>query len=94
MGWTFTPNGVPVDFHRNGIKTPVHANGNNVAWKCEKCGHPVLFVYLRGRIGSSQIRPTECPACHATYYLEPQYVQFPGPPNAPSLPPANPMQIM
>ncbi len=46
MGWTFSVQPQPTFWH-NGV-AQVHANGNNVAWKCHVCSHPVLFVYQRG----------------------------------------------
>lgn len=80
MGWSF--NGVT--FHHGGSLTTVHADGNNVAWKCPKCNQPVLLVYQNGRIGSGPNRPSICP-CGTPYFLDPQYSSpeppIPTPPN-------------
>ncbi len=48
MGWTLTG----CSFQRIGAATQAHALGNNAAWCCPVCDHPVLFVY-RGRGGRS-----------------------------------------
>jgi len=90
MGWTFTA----VSFQRGGKTADVHADGNNVAWKCEECGWPVLFVYQLGRFGSSQSRATTCRGCKKTYYLSPEYGTQPEPAAGNPQAPANPMQIM
>lgn len=59
MGWTLTG----VRFRYHGKATSAHPDGNNMAWKCPRCGHPVLFVYFNGRKGSSENRPTFCLHC-------------------------------
>lgn len=61
MGWAFS---AQVPFQYRG-QTQVYVDGNNVAWKCQACGHPILFVYQNGRIGSDLQHPTRCPTCGA-----------------------------
>jgi len=89
MGWTFNVQR-EVAFQYQG-PTQVHADGNNVAWKCQACDHPILFVYQNGRIGSGPRSPTECPGCQTRYYLEPPY--FRPEPDQPT-PPAPLMTIV
>lgn len=96
MGWTFTPqdpdgNSNPVAFDFEGAPTRVHADGNNSAWSCASCGHPVLFVYLQGRIGSAEDDPTECAGCGKEYYLNPEWTPCDV---EESVAPANPMNII
>lgn len=76
MGWTLS--NTEFEFHGE-QKVRAHPDGNNVAWICPKCGHPVLFVYLRGRIGSSRLNPTVCRGCGARYYISPEYTTPPPP---------------
>ncbi|OAI45812.1 hypothetical protein AYO44_12360 [Planctomycetaceae bacterium SCGC AG-212-F19] len=90
MGWTF---GGGVAFHYQGLPTAVHADGNNVAWLCPGCGHPVLFVYQNGRMGSSSASPSICAGCGGTYYLDPPYTA-PEPVAGNPVPPAPIMQIV
>ena len=87
MGWSFS---APVTFQYRG-PTRVHFNGNNVAWKCEACGHPILFVYQNGHIGSGPQSLTQCPGCQASYYLEPAYSR---PEPSQPTPPASVMTIV
>ncbi len=84
MGWSFTPpNQQAATFEYQGNPTPFHADGNNVAWICPKCKHPVLFVYQNGRAGSSPADQTICqgPGCGAQYSLHPPYTR-PEPPGS------------
>jgi hypothetical protein len=88
MGWSL---GKTSGFEYQGLPTKVHADGNNVAWTCPNCGHPVLFVYGNGRIGSSPQKPTRCGGCPMTYHLEPAYSK---PEPEASVPPASVMRIL
>ena len=92
MGWTLTG----VVFRRNGQRTRVHADGNNLAWSCDHdgCVHPVLFIYLNGRIGSGPAFPSPCPACGATYSLAPAFDTQPQPPKGVVRAPATHMDIV
>ena len=48
---------------------PSHAFGNNVAFACPDCGHPVLAIMLENQQGSDSDHPTECQKCHKKYWL-------------------------
>lgn len=74
--------------------TQVHANGNNVAWKCPTCGHPILFVYQNGRMGSGPQDSVQCPTCRAGYYLKPPYGSRHEPPRGQPMAPARRMTIV
>ena len=90
MGWTLTG----VAFHFDGAPTTAHADGNNVAWTCPFCHHPLLFVYGRGRIGSAAQRPNECPGCDQQFHLDPPYGFAPEPPAGESHQPAAEMAFL
>jgi len=92
MGWTLSG----VHFHRNNQPTQVYADGNNAAWVCDRtsCGHPILFTYLEGRIGSEPAHPTRCPKCSATYSLSPAFGSNPQPPKGDIRKPAPVMHIV
>ncbi len=56
------------DFHlvdENGNKALCDAYGNNVAFKCPKCGHPMLAVVIpkQSRHGSTSENPAICRHC-------------------------------
>lgn len=72
MGWTL---GLVETFSFNGINQSdmVHAEGNNLAWNCNRCKRAVLFVYRGGRPGSSRQNSTECRGCGTRYHLAPEY---------------------
>lgn len=88
MGWTLTG----VAFTNAGVPTQTHAVGNNMAWKCAACGHPILFVYrgAGGRLGN----PASCPGCATQYYLTPEYGAVVEPPAGTITQPAANMQIV
>jgi NAD-dependent SIR2 family protein deacetylase len=88
MGWTLTG----CNFQHAGAATLVHARGNNAAWCCPSCGHPVLFVY-RGRGGRAG-NPSQCPGCPAIYYLDPQFGAAAEPPRGVYQQPAPTMTIL
>jgi predicted RNA-binding Zn-ribbon protein involved in translation (DUF1610 family) len=88
MGWTLTG----INCTHNGLVTQVHARGNNMAWRCPACGHPILFVY-RGR-GGAPANPAECPGCNVLYHLVPSFGFAPEPPKGQMVQPAPTMQIM
>ena len=73
MGWTFTTPSLDAQFQRNGQPEQVHADGRHAAWKCEDCGHPVLFIYRAVRAGSSVRTPATCRSFGRPYHLEPPY---------------------
>ena len=88
MGWTLTG----VAFTRLGAPTQTHAIGNNLAWNCPDCAHPVLFVY-RGA-GGKLANPAICPGCGQQYYLTPPYGAVVEPPAGIITQPAAIMQIV
>jgi hypothetical protein len=73
MGWTFTTPEMDSHFERNDLPAQVHARGTNVAWKRDTCGHPILFVYRAGCLGSSEQCPSICRGCGQKYYLDPPF---------------------
>ena len=44
--------------------------GNNVAFTCKACGHPVLAIAIRNQRGGDKEHPSECRGCSAKYFLE------------------------
>jgi len=89
MGWTLQG----VQFQHQGVPTQMHADGNNAAWVCPKCKHPVLFVYQNGRSGSGPNSRTYCPGCPASYHLSPPFTR-PEPPAGNPVQPAPIMQVI
>jgi len=51
--------------------TQVDAFGNNVAWKCIECDHPVLFVCLVNQKGFDG-KATHCLGCNLAYTIYPK----------------------
>jgi len=51
---------------------PADAHGNNVAFACLNCNHPVLATLMPHQRGSSAEKPTQCRACSASYWVEVQ----------------------
>jgi len=45
------------------------AFGNNVAFRCLKCGGPVLAVMRANQRGSSSNNPSQCPSCLKYFWL-------------------------
>ena len=52
----------------NGKLTQADAIGNNVAWMCPGCSHPVLFVCLENQKGFDG-KYTDCKGCGKAYTL-------------------------
>jgi DNA-directed RNA polymerase subunit RPC12/RpoP len=46
------------------------AFGNNVAFACGECGHPVLAITLENQRGSDEDHPSECKGCGQRYFLD------------------------
>lgn len=46
------------------------AHGNNLAFCCTQCGHPVLAVALENQRGSDEDHPARCHGCGARYFLD------------------------
>ncbi len=90
MGWSLS---MVEEFWFRGESAHVHPDGNNASWTCP-CGHAVLFVYQRGRIGSHPDSPSLCRACGTGYYLMPTYPHGAEPPAGDTQAPAERMEIM
>ena len=45
-------------------------HGNNVAFCCPACGHPVLAVALANQRGSDEDHPAVCRGCKTAYFLD------------------------
>lgn len=61
------------DFHciaEDGFMVLCDAHGNNVAFRCQGCGGPVLAVMREHQRGSYPGNPAECRACHSQYWVE------------------------
>lgn len=61
------------DFHctdESGLRVLCDAHGNNVAFRCQGCGGPVLAVIREHQRGSHPNNLAECRACHAQYWVE------------------------
>jgi transcription elongation factor Elf1 len=53
-----------------GTEVRADAFGNNVAFACAKCGHPVLATALENQRGSDEAHPSECKGCGRSYFLD------------------------
>lgn len=49
---------------------PADAHGNNVAFACLNCAHPVLATLMQHQRGSSAEKPTQCLNCSGNYWVE------------------------
>ncbi|MEI6350051.1 MAG: hypothetical protein WCP06_02975 [Verrucomicrobiota bacterium] len=54
----------------DGNEIQADAFGNNVAFLCPRCGHPVLATALADQRGSDESHPTECKQCMSKYFLD------------------------
>ena len=54
----------------NGDQIPADAHGNNVAFTCSKCSHPVLASALENQRGSDFDHPVDCKGCGRGYWLD------------------------
>jgi hypothetical protein len=53
-----------------GAEIRADAFGNNVAFSCRHCGHPVLATALENQRGSDEAHPSKCRGCGRGYFLE------------------------
>ena len=53
-----------------GDKILADAHGNNIAFSCFECDHPVLAVALENQRGSDEEHPAICKECGAKYFLD------------------------
>ena len=54
----------------NGDIANIDAHGNNVAFLCNKCGHPVLAIAREHQRGSSINKPATCLGCGEDFIIE------------------------
>ncbi len=54
----------------NGDEILADAHGNNIAFSCSECGHPILAVALENQRGSDEDHPAVCKGCGAKYFLD------------------------
>lgn len=56
----------------NGIGVEIEADpfGNNVAFRCDSCGHLVLATALENQRGSDPEHPSICRGCGQRYFLD------------------------
>jgi DNA-directed RNA polymerase subunit RPC12/RpoP len=54
----------------DGMEIPADAHGNNVAFCCVECGHPVLAISPENQRGSDEGHPARCKGCGMRYYLD------------------------
>lgn len=92
MGWSFGQG--QIEFIFEGAPTVVGADGNNLAWACPDCGHPLLFVYRRGRAGSAVTSPSRCGACAASFFIRPEFDAADEPPAGISQAPADRIEFV
>lgn len=54
----------------DGLEIPADAHGNNLAFSCMACGHPVLAIALENQRGSDEDHPATCRGCNRRYFLD------------------------
>jgi hypothetical protein len=54
----------------NGEEIEADPHGNNLAFCCMECGHPVVAVALENQRGSDEQHPASCRGCGARYFLD------------------------
>lgn len=52
-----------------GNEVPGDTFGNNVAFECPQCCHPILAIARKDQRGSSEENPARCRGCGARYVL-------------------------
>jgi len=57
-------------FDAAGNEISADPHGNNLAFCCPACGHPVLAVALANQRGSDEAHPAVCRGCAARYFLD------------------------
>lgn len=53
----------------SGTEIQADAHGNNLAFLCRACTHPVLAVALDNQRGSDERHPADCKGCGELYFL-------------------------
>ena len=54
----------------DGREIPADPHGNNLAFSCMACGHPIVAVALENQRGSDEGHPATCKGCNAQYFLD------------------------
>lgn len=54
----------------DGVEIAADAHGNNLAFSCLGCGHPVLGIALDNHKGSDERHPTTSKGCGEKYFLD------------------------
>ena len=54
----------------SGVEIRADAFGNNVAFECARCGHPVLATALENQRGSDENHLSACKGCGRGYFLD------------------------
>ncbi len=59
-------------FDENGNVLLADAQGNNIAFNCFECGHPVIAIARDNQKGSDELHPAECKGenCSASFVLQ------------------------
>ena len=53
-----------------GEKIKADAHGNNLAFCCKDCGHPILAVALENQRGSDKQHPATCKGCGVGFFMD------------------------
>ena len=53
-----------------GVEIRADAFGNNVAFLCQGCGHPVLATAREDQRGYDEQHPAVCKGCGRSYFLD------------------------
>ena len=53
-----------------GKEIAADTHGNNVAFACFNCGHPVLAIARENQRGSDEEHPADCKNCGEKYFLD------------------------
>ncbi len=59
-----------IGVYGNGDPANIDAHGNNAAFSCNKCGHPVLAIARECQRGSSVDKPATCVCCGEAFVIE------------------------
>lgn len=61
-----------IGVYSDGSVAKVDAHGNNVAFACPVCEHPVLAIARQHQRGSSMNKPAVCNGCGEKLVVEPR----------------------
>ena len=53
-----------------GVEIAADTHGNNIAFACFSCGHPVLAIARENQRGSDEKHPADCKSCGDEYFLD------------------------